>query len=127
MSSDFLDIIIRLLAALFVGIVAYLAPKISSYIKVNGESLESKEFITLISYFVQAADQLLKDDDPTGEKRMDYVIKNLESLGYEVTNTVISMIEGAVWKVNRASIDIGTIVIEDENSEKPVIETDRSE
>lgn len=109
MTTEILDIVVRLLAALFVGIVAYLAPKISSFIKINGEALESQEFRNIVLCFVQAADQLLKDDDPTGEKRMKYVLDNIEALGYEITESIIAIIEGSVWKVNRSNTKTASI------------------
>ena len=127
MTTEILDIVVRLLAALFVGIVAYLAPKISSFIKINGEALESQEFRNIVLCFVQAADQLLKDDDPTGEKRKQYVIENLEALGYEITDTVITMIEGSVWQVNNATVEAIPIEGETEVSDvdAPVMEGEK--
>lgn len=127
MTTEILDVIVRLLAALFVGIMAYLAPKIASLIKINGESIESSEIMKLVLCFVQAADQLLKDDDPTGEKRKQYVIENLEALGYEITDAIIAMIEGSVWQVNNATVEAILIEGETEVSEvdAPVMEDEK--
>lgn len=122
MTTEILDVVIRLFAALFVGIVAYLAPKISSFLKINGESIASEEVMKIVLCFVQAADQLMKDDDPTGEKRKKYVIDQLEALGYEITDAVIAMIEGSVWQVNNSSVDavvdLSTVIEHTEEVEK---------
>lgn len=127
MTTEILDVIVRLLAALFVGIMAYLAPKVASLIKINGESIESSEIMKLVLCFVQAADQLLKDDDPTGEKRKQYVIENLEALGYEITDSIIAMIEGSVWQVNNATVEAILIEGETEVSEDnaPIMEDEK--
>lgn len=132
MTTEILDVVVRLLAALFVGIMAYLAPKIASFIKINGESVESSDIMKIVLCFVQAADQLLKDDDPTGEKRKQYVIDNLESLGYEITDSVIAMIEGSVWQVNNNTIEAILIEgeteiagVDDANGDAPAMEDEK--
>ena len=56
-------------------------------------------FPTLES-FARAAEQLYYEQDPTGEKRRQFVQEQLQALGVEVTEAVMNMIEGAVWEIN---------------------------
>ncbi len=100
MSDEMISIIGKLIAAIFVGIVAYLTPKIKDWFDVN-TTHESQETIKLlVNSFVQAAEQLLHDEDPDGTKRMNYVKNQLTALGIGITSEVVSMIEGQVWEVN---------------------------
>ena len=54
----------------------------------------------MVQAFARAAEQLYHDQDPSGEKRRQFVQEQLRALGVEVTETVINMIEGAVWEIN---------------------------
>ncbi len=100
MSNEMISIIGKLIAAIFVGIIAYLTPKIKDWFDVNTTHSEQETIKLLISSFVQAAEQLLHDKDPDGTKRMNYVKNQLTALGIGITSEVVSMIEGAVWEVN---------------------------
>lgn len=90
----------ELLGAIVAGAIIYLIPKIKDWIEVHTTKTSQQTIEILIRSFVQAAEQLLHDDDPNGEKRMDYVKNALNSLGIEITKEVVSIIEGAVWEVN---------------------------
>lgn len=92
----------QLIGALVAVAILFFAPKLSNWLTVNGHKVETEELITIILQFVQAAEQLLKDNDPTGEKRKQYVYEKLVALGYEVTEYVASLVEGAVFTVNNA-------------------------
>lgn len=100
MDNQIIEIIGKLIAAIFVGIIAYLTPKIKNWLQVHAIKTGEETLNILIPSFVQAAEQLLHNDDPTGQKRMDYVKKQLTELGVVLTSEIISMIEGAVWEVN---------------------------
>lgn len=90
----------ELLAAFFVSCVVYLAPKAKKWLESYTDKNTTDSIVTLVNSFAQAAEQLLHDDDPTGEKRKLYVTTHLEEVGVVVTNEVSSLIEGAVWKIN---------------------------
>lgn len=107
---EIFDIIGKLLAAFAIGLVAYLVPKIKSWLENNVDKAVLEQICTLVDSFVRAADQLYHDDDPTGEKRNAYVREQLERAGVEITETVIGLIEGAVLNVN---IEQNSIIIPD--------------
>lgn len=97
------EIVGKILAAAVVGIVAILAPKVVKWMNTNMWATSNKNIQTLVKSFVEAAEQLFHDDDPTGEKRNQFVRDQLAELGIEVTQVIINMIEGAVWEVNNAN------------------------
>ena len=96
-----LEIIIKILAAGVITLIGTILPKIKQYLteKFGQDSIE--KITNLVSIFVAAAEQLLKEDDPTGEKRKAYVVDQLKALGYEVTEAVNGYIESAVYNLNK--------------------------
>lgn len=90
----------ELLGAVVAGAIIYLIPKIKDWIEVHTTKTSQQTIELLVRSFVQAAEQLLHDNDQNGEKRMEYVKNSLNSLGIEITKEVVSIIEGAVWEVN---------------------------
>ncbi len=60
---------------------------------------KATELDKLIFQFVSAADQLLKAQDPTGEKRRAYVYGLLENLGIVITDIIKAKIEANVLKM----------------------------
>ncbi len=97
---EFYEIIGKLLAALAVGLIAYLTPKAKAWLEANTNAAASENVQRLVTAFAQAAEQLYHDTDPKGTVRKQFVEEQLQLLGVEVTETVINMIEGAVWKIN---------------------------
>lgn len=100
MSNEMIETLGKLIAAIFVGIVAYLTPKIKAWFEVHTTKTSQETIKILIKSFVQAAEQLLHDTDDDGTKRMDYVKNQLTAIGIGITEDIVSMIEGAVWEVN---------------------------
>lgn len=96
----FFESVGKILAAFFVACVVYLAPKVKHWLESNTDKATTDSIVTLVNSFAQAAEQLLHDDDPTGEKRKLYVTMHLEEAGVVVTNEIVSIIEGAVWNIN---------------------------
>lgn len=94
------EILGKILAAFFVACVVYLSPKFKEWLKINTDKDTLESILKLVNSFAQAAEQLLHDEDPTGEKRQEYVQKRLEESGVVITDEIISMIEGAVWSIN---------------------------
>lgn len=100
MNDETIAIIGKLIAAVFVGLMAYLTPKAKAWFETHTKKTEQEKIKILIDSFVQAAEQLLYDKDDDGTMRMDYVKNQLTALGIGLTSDIISMIEGAVWEVN---------------------------
>lgn len=97
---EIFEIIGRILGAIVVAIIAYLTPRVKAWMNVHMNKTMVDNVVTLIDSFVRAADQLYHDDDPTGEKRNAYVKKQLMLAGVEISDTVVNLIEGAVFNVN---------------------------
>lgn len=109
-----ISIIGKLIAAVFVGVVTYLAPKIEAWLEAHTSKSDQEKIKLLITSFAEAAEQLLHDDDPDGSKRMDYVKNQLTAVGVGITSEVISMIEGAVWEINNQNRKNFTVATESE-------------
>lgn len=109
--NDIYEIIGKILAATFIAFVAYfcknIIPSMKEWLHSHTEKSDLEALETIITSFVQAAEQLYYDSDGTGEVRMDYVKSQLSALGYEITNEIVSMIEGAVWKINTENRKVG--------------------
>lgn len=100
MNTEIIEIIGKILAAFFVGICAYLAPKVKNWLESNMDKSTNENIQKLIDTFVKSAEQLFHDNDPTGLRRKEFVIEQLKALNVEITEQIRNMIEGAVWEVN---------------------------
>lgn len=100
MSDQMIDILGKLIAAVFVSLMAYFTPKIKRWLETHTNKTNQQQIEALVKSFVQAAEQLLHNDDPDGTKRMQYVKNELNALGVEINKEIIGMIEGQVWEVN---------------------------
>ena len=98
--NDVYELIGKLLAAFVVGLLAYLAPKLKDWLETNTSQATQDILQEVIRAFVRAAEQLYHDTDPDGTRRNQFVREQLAALGYEVTEAVLNMIEGAVWEIN---------------------------
>lgn len=98
--TNLYEIIGKLLAALLVGLLAYLTPKAKEWLEANTDASTNENIRRMAESFARAAEQLYYEQDPTGEKRRQFVQEQLQALGVEVTEAVINMIEGAVWEIN---------------------------
>lgn len=94
------DIIGKLLAALTVGLLAYLTPKAKAWFETNTDAATQENIRRLVKSFARAAEQLYHDQDPTGKKRKLFVMEQLQAMGVAITEAVVNMIEGAVWEIN---------------------------
>lgn len=99
--DQIIEIVGKLLAAVFVALVAYLTPKIKAWLEEKIGKTKTDQVLVLIKNFVTAADQLYKADDPTGEIRNQYVKDQLTALGYAITSEINSFIESAVKECNK--------------------------
>ena len=65
-------------------------------VRKNIKKIEDQKLRDTILTFVEAADQMLKEQDPTGEARKQYVVDSLNSMDIEVDEYVNALIEQAV-------------------------------
>lgn len=89
-----LEIVVKILAVVITG---YLIPKLKAYLSARLNAEQQAELDRLIRAFVEAAEQTLKAEDPTGEKRKAYVVQQLQALNYEITSELDALIEAAVY------------------------------
>ena len=95
-----IELIGKLIAALFVGLTYYALRKLTEYLEAQKESIKNKDLLLLIDSFVEAAEQLFKADDPTGQKRKKYVEEQLMALGFAITEQIEAYIEASVYEIN---------------------------
>lgn len=92
-----LDIAAKLVAVL---IACVLLPAVKKFLDEKVSEKNRAVLIHLVTVFVEAAEQLLKEDDPTGEKRKAYVVEQLKLLGFEITTYIENLIESNVFNLN---------------------------
>ncbi|GEM_PF-1659936 len=86
--------LIGLLGAIITGVVV-------PYIRTKTTKEQRDNLYNIIKIAVQAADQLLKLTDPTGENRKQYVLNYLNNIGLKVNSEDLeTMIESAVNELN---------------------------
>ena len=85
------DLILKVVVSILV-----LSPLVIAYIKKLVDKAQDEKLRELILTFVEAADQMLKAVDPTGEKRKEYVLKSLHELNIEWSPYIDALIEQAV-------------------------------
>lgn len=90
----------KLLAAAFFALLAYLTPKVKEWLEARTGKDHYDQLMQMVQAFARAAEQLYHNTDPSGEARNRFVREQLEQLGVEITETVVNMIEGAVWEIN---------------------------
>ncbi len=87
------DLIFRIIISAFIIVSS---PFIIVGIKRLVDKIKDDKLRETIITFVEAADQMLKRVDPTGEKRKQYVLDSLKELGIEENTYVNALIEQAV-------------------------------
>lgn len=88
--------VIGLAGAILTGVVI-------PYIRVKTTKEQRESAYIIIQSAVWAADQLLKNVDPSGHRRNEYVMSYIEGLGLGLTEKDINMlIESAVHELNLA-------------------------
>lgn len=98
--TNIYEIIGNLLAAFVVGLLAYLTPRAKAWLEARTGKATYDQLVMLVMAFAKAAEHLYHNQDPAGTLRKKFVQEQLNLLGIEVTETVINMIEGAVWEIN---------------------------
>ena len=92
-------IIIDLLAAIFVGAVCYVVPKLKLWLVAKAGTEAANGIILTVEQFVLAADQMFKANDPDGSIRNMYVKEQLAKLGIAITDEINAYIEARVLKL----------------------------
>lgn len=106
MEQQIIDIIIRI-AALIVIYGVLVGLRSLKQLADAKLSAEQKNALTIfIDELTKAAEQMLKDDDLTGGKRLEYVQEQLIAAGYELTDEVRAIIEAKVYEINRGQPEI---------------------
>ena len=101
--ENLIDIIIELLAVLLALGITWLVAKAKTYINAKIKETEHVWLAELVNEFCAAAEQELKADDPTGEKRKERVYELLAEAGVEVSGIVDALIEAAVHKIGKGA------------------------
>lgn len=94
------EVIGKLLAAAFFALLAYLTPKVKEWLEARTGKDHYDQLMQLVQAFARAAEQLYHNTDPSGEARNRFVREQLAAMDVEITETVVNMIEGAVWEIN---------------------------
>ena len=95
-----IELIGKILGAAIVALLFFALKKLKEYIEVQKQSIENKDLLLLIESLVEAAEQMFKLNDPTGEKRKTYVEEQLIALGYEINKKLDAYIEASVFEIN---------------------------
>lgn len=101
MNEQILEIVGKLLAAIVVGLVGYLAPKFNKWLEEKTSRETSENVMLMVRAFVRAADQMFKAEDPDGSIRNAYVKDQLKALGVAITAEVNAYIESEVFALNK--------------------------
>lgn len=96
--------IIELAVKAVIGLLAigglWLVSYAKAALKARAEAEEASELDRLIYDFVACAEQTLKENDPTGKLRKQYVVEQLNALGFAVNQEINARIEAAVYGIN---------------------------
>lgn len=101
--ENVLAIMAKLIAAVFAGCVVYLVPKVREFLNEKIGTENAKAVESAVKVLVEAAEELLKDEDPTGEKRKSYVLEQVAALGIECDGYVNALIESFVRGLGHAA------------------------
>lgn len=97
--DNIINLAIEVIAVILAGFVL---PKLRAYLKGKLDAEQWEALKRLVTVLVEAAEQTLKEDDPTGKLRKQYVVSQLHELSYDVTEEVNALIEAAVYGLNEA-------------------------
>lgn len=94
-----LEKIILFAALLLLLALMILAKKAYDYFKSLLDKAQADKLDKFVEELVSAADQLLKQTDPDGSVRLEYVCNQLVAAGYSLTNAIRAKIEHFVLKL----------------------------
>lgn len=97
MDEGLVNIIIAVIGLLGLIITSVIVP----YFKSKTTEKQRSNVFTLVTFAVEAAEQLLKAEDLSGTKRKEYVVRYLSSKGVKLTVQDLEVfIEAAVKELN---------------------------
>lgn len=95
--TEITDVFIKIGATILAACITYLLKEAVRYIKEASEKNSRDRFINEL---VLAAEQMLREEDPSGSARLGYVQQMLIEAGYELTDSLRASIEASVYKLN---------------------------
>jgi len=101
-------IALQLMGVILFALLIVVLAKYRSKLKAEIETGKASELDKLIFQFVSAADQLLKAEDPTGEKRQAYIYELLTKLSVVITDIIKAKIEANVLKMPKTITEVGS-------------------
>ncbi len=101
MEQQIVEIVVQIVIALLGLGGLYLIGCLKKWLANREDEQEQTMVDALINQLVEAAEQMLKADDPSGFKRRRYVVEGLAQLGYTLTDILNAKIEAAVFRLNQ--------------------------
>lgn len=98
--DELINLAVKLIAMIIMALIAIALQKFRSYASAKAAESDSALLKSLIDGFAEAAEQLLKKEDPDGSKRLAYVESQLKAAGYVINSIVKSKIESSVFRIN---------------------------
>lgn len=103
--TPYIQLAIAIIGAIFTYIIIpYIKAKKTSE-EINADIAKGKKMLEDIKILVAAADQIGKNLDYDGEKKLMYVKSRLEAKGYIVDADILDKIESEVLKLHNQLID----------------------
>lgn len=98
--DQIIDIIIKIVAMLLTLGASYVCKYLIAWLKTVLKEKEVEKLDLFVAELVAAAEQMYKQEDPDGSKRLMYVQKMLVEAGYDITEAVTALIESKVYNIN---------------------------
>lgn len=124
MSEEITKIIVELVFSI-VGLgLLWVLKTFKAWLEQRIATKKDHELESIIYQFVNAAEQMYKEEDPTGEMRKDYVINRLHTLNIKITDLINAKIESAVFNLNRGNI-LSVLPVETEIASEPPVQEEK--
>ena len=98
--EQIIDIIIKIVATLLLAGAGWLVKYVITYLRSNLSAKDIYVLNTFIAEMVAAAEQLYANDDPDGSVRRTYVQEMLVEAGYDITDSIMALVESKVYDIN---------------------------
>lgn len=95
-----IDIAIKVIATLLALGAGYLGKYLIAWLKTVLSEKDAEKLDLFVAELVAAAEQMYKQEDPDGSKRLLYVQTMLVEAGYDITEAVTALIESKVYSIN---------------------------
>jgi hypothetical protein len=98
--DQIIDIIIKIVAMLLTLGASYVCKYLIAWLKTVLSEKDAEKLDLFVAELVAAAEQMYKQEDPDGSKRLLYVQTMLVEAGYDITEAVTALIESKVYSIN---------------------------